>query len=65
MVQVVLGLLLATGDLLGVIGTGAILAALLFIAGTLVLGFCWEARPGRHAWSPVWEQPSAIYLPPC
>ena len=39
MMQVVLGLLLAAGDLLGIIGTGAILAALLFAAGNLVLGY--------------------------
>ena len=37
--QVVLGLLLGAGDLLGMIGTGAILAALLFLAGNLVLGY--------------------------
>ena len=39
MMQVVLGLFLTVGDLLGVIGTGAILAALLFIAGTLIFGY--------------------------
>jgi BASS family bile acid:Na+ symporter len=35
----VLGLFLTARDLLGLIGTGAILAALLFIAGTLILGY--------------------------
>jgi len=39
MFQVVLGLLLGAGDLLGLLGTGAILAALLFIALTMVLGY--------------------------
>jgi BASS family bile acid:Na+ symporter len=39
MAQLVLAIPLAGGDLLGVIGTGAILAALLFITGNLVLGY--------------------------
>ena len=46
MMQVVLGLLLAAGDLLGIIGTGAILAALLFAAGNLVFGWL-LGGPGR------------------
>lgn len=37
--QVALGLVLAAGDLLGLLGTGAVLAALLFIVLTLVLGY--------------------------
>jgi BASS family bile acid:Na+ symporter len=39
MSQVVLALLLGGGELLGLLGTGAILAALLFIAISLVLGY--------------------------
>jgi len=39
MMQVVLGLFLTVKDLLGLIGTGAILAALLFVAGNLVFGW--------------------------
>ena len=39
MVQVVLGVLLTGGDLLGLLGTGALLAALLFITISLVLGY--------------------------
>lgn len=39
MMQVVLGLLLGAGELLGILGTGAILAALLFLAGNLILGY--------------------------
>jgi BASS family bile acid:Na+ symporter len=39
MMQLVLGLFLGAGHLLGMIGTGAILAALLFTVGNLVLGY--------------------------
>jgi BASS family bile acid:Na+ symporter len=39
MMQLVLGLFLTVGDFLGVIGTGAILAALLFLAGNMVFGW--------------------------
>lgn len=39
MTQLVLGLLLGAGHLLGMIGTGAILAAVLFTVGNLVLGY--------------------------
>ena len=39
MAQLALAIPLAGGDLLGVIGTGAILAALLFVAGTMALGY--------------------------
>jgi BASS family bile acid:Na+ symporter len=46
MMQVVLGLLLAAGDLLGILGTGAILAALLFLVGNLILGYL-LGGPGR------------------
>ena len=46
MMQLVLGLFLTVGDLLGVIGTGAILAALLFLAGNMVFGWL-LGGPGR------------------
>ena len=46
MMQVVLGLLLGGGELLGILGTGAILAALLFLAGNLILGYL-LGGPGR------------------
>jgi BASS family bile acid:Na+ symporter len=46
MMQVVLGLFLTVGDLLGVIGTGAILAAFLFLAGNLIFGWL-LGGPGR------------------
>ena len=39
MLNLVLGLLLGAGDLLGLLGTGAILAALLFTVLALVLGY--------------------------
>ena len=39
MIQVALGLLLGAGDLLSLLGTGSILAVLLFIAVTLVAGY--------------------------
>jgi BASS family bile acid:Na+ symporter len=39
MAQLALAIPLAGGDLLGVIGTGAILAALLFVASTMALGY--------------------------
>ena len=39
MIQVVLGLLLGAGDLLGLLGSGAILAMLLFIGLMLVVGY--------------------------
>lgn len=38
-IQIVLGLLLGGGELLGLLGTGAILAAILFIAVALALGY--------------------------
>jgi len=46
MMQLVLVIPLAGSDFLGMIGTGAILAALLFIAGTLILGYL-LGGPGR------------------
>ncbi len=46
MMQLALGLFLTVGDLLGVIGTGAILAALLFLAGNMVFGWL-LGGPGR------------------
>lgn len=46
MMQLVLGLLLGAGELLGILGTGAILAALLFLAGSLTLGYL-LGGPGR------------------
>ncbi len=46
MMQLVLGLLLGAGELLGILGTGAILAALLFLAGNLILGYL-LGGPGR------------------
>lgn len=39
MINLVLGVLLGAGDLLGLLGTGAILAAILFVVLTLVLGY--------------------------
>ena len=39
MIQVVLGLLLGAGDLLGLLGSGAILATLLFIGLMLIVGY--------------------------
>ena len=46
MIQVVLGLLLGASDLLGLLGTGAILASILFIIHSLVSGY-FLGGPGR------------------
>ena len=46
MMTVVLGLFLTVGDFLGVIGTGAILAAFLFLTGNMVFGWL-LGGPGR------------------